>query len=370
MTATFASAPGGMPLPQGPSGAVLGAAGLRVCFVTPHAGHLLAVDDVSLSVPAGRMLGIVGESGSGKTTVARCLAGLLRPDSGEIVLSGEVLTGRRSPAQRRAVQLVFQDPYASLNPRLRVGTVLRELLAEHGIARGEAAEARCRQLMTLVGLGEAALGGYPSAFSGGQRQRIAIARALAVEPAVLVADEPVSSLDVSVQATILALFAELRDRLGLAVVMISHNLAAVRNVCDDVAVMYLGRIVEQGSREAVFGDPRHPYTRALLAAAPRLRPGSEPVAARLAGEPPSATSRPAGCAFHPRCPRAEARCAVEEPRLLPVTPAAAPAATGASAEVASDPVAHPALAAHPAHAAACHFRDERPREDRPREDRP
>ena len=200
------------------------------------------------------MLGVVGESGSGKTTVARCLVGLQAPDSGTITLCGSVVHGRRTPEQRRAAQLVFQDPYASLNPRLRIGTVLRELLATHrtrarrggrGALPGadgprRPARRRARQL--------------PLGVLGGQRQRIAIARALAVEPSVLVADEPISALDVSVQATILALFADLRDRLGIGVVMISHNLAAVRHVCDHVAVMYLGKVVEQGTRDEVFGD--------------------------------------------------------------------------------------------------------------------
>jgi oligopeptide/dipeptide ABC transporter ATP-binding protein len=311
---------------------LLAAEHLRVRFRI-SGGTLVAVDGVSLSVAAGEMLGVVGESGSGKTTVARCIVGLHTPDEGTITLQGIRLGARRDAEQRRAVQLVFQDPYGSLNPRLRVGTVLLELLAAHGLARGAAAEARCVELMGLVGLPPDALSSYPSAFSGGQRQRIAIARAMAVEPAVLVADEPISALDVSVQATILALFADLRDRLGIGVVMISHNLAAVRHVCDEVAVMYLGKVVELGSRDGVFADPRHPYTVALLAAAPRVRPDAARVTTKLAGEPPSPTARPSGCEFHPRCPRAEPICAVEPPKLLAVGPAST-------------------------HLAACHFREE------------
>jgi oligopeptide/dipeptide ABC transporter ATP-binding protein len=215
------------------------------------------------------------------------------------------------------VQLVFQDPFSSLNPRLPVRSVLEELLVFHGLARGAAVGRRCRELMSLVGLPDDALAGYPSSFSGGQRQRIAIARALAVEPQVIVADEPISALDVSVQAAILALFADLRDRVGIGILLISHNLAAVRHVCDRTAVMYLGRVVEIGGKTQIFADPRHPYTKALLAAAPRLRPGPERSAARLKGEPPSMTARPSGCPFHPRCPRAEAVCAERLPELLP-----------------------------------------------------
>jgi oligopeptide transport system ATP-binding protein len=330
-----AATPSGLPKRGRPSLPLLVAEDLSVSFPSGRGQRLTAVEDVSLSVSAGETLGIVGESGCGKSTVARCLAGLLRPDAGTVSLRGELLSARRTREQHRAVQLVFQDPYSSLNPRLSVRSVLAELLVFHGLAQGEAVERRCRELMALVGLPADALDGYPSSFSGGQRQRIAIARALAVEPQVVVADEPISSLDVSVQAAILALFADLRDRLGIAMVLISHNLAVVRNICDRAAVMYLGRIVEVGEREEIFTDPRHPYTRALLAAAPRLRPGPDRVAARLRGEPPSPTSRPTGCAFHPRCPRAEPICTVERPELLP-----APAASS--------------------RLAACHFRDERP----------
>ncbi len=314
---------------------LLSVTGLRVAYGTP-AGLLHAVDGVSLDLPSGGTLGLVGESGCGKTTIARCVAGLIRPDAGSISLDGVELPARRSRGQHRAVQIVFQDPYSSLNPRLTVRSMLRELLAAHDLARGAAAEARSRELLSLVGLPGDALDRYPSAFSGGQRQRVAIARALAVEPRVLVADEPTSALDVSVQATILALFADLRERLGLGILLISHDLATIRSLCDDVAVMYLGRIVEAGPLARVFADPRHPYTCALLAAAPRLR-GSRAVT-RLLGEPPSPIDRPGGCPFHPRCLRAEALCSVEAPQLA--TPAGA---TGL---------------------AACHFRDE-PFADRP-----
>jgi oligopeptide/dipeptide ABC transporter ATP-binding protein len=302
---------------------------VHIGFATP-AGQLRAVDGVSLELARGKTLGLVGESGCGKTTVARCVAGLLRPDRGSISLAGQELPARRSRKQHRAVQIVFQDPYSSLNPRRTVRSTLRELLAVHGIAKGPIAETRSRELLELVGLPHEALDRYPSAFSGGQRQRVAIARALAVEPRVLVADEPTSALDVSIQATILTLFDELRSRLGLSILLISHDLGTIRTLCDDLAVMYLGRIVEFGPRDRVFEDPRHPYTRALLAAAPRLR-GSR-ATARLKGEPPSPIDRPSGCPFHPRCPRAEARCEVEAPALA--SPAGLPGAT------------------------ACHFRNE------------
>jgi oligopeptide/dipeptide ABC transporter ATP-binding protein len=314
---------------------LLVADGLNVSFPTGRGRRLSVVEDVSLGVAEGETLGIVGESGCGKTTVARCLAGLLRPDSGTVSLRGAPLGARRTREQRRAVQLVFQDPFSSLNPRLSVRSVLAELVTLHGLARGEEVERRCRELMSLVGLPAEALAGYPSSFSGGQRQRVAIARALAVEPQVIVADEPISALDVSVQAAILSLFADLRDRLGIGIVLISHNLAAVRHVCDRAAVMYLGRVVEVGGREEIFKDPRHPYTKALLAAAPRVRGHSVAPGARLKGEPPSATARPSGCPFHPRCPRAEAQCAGQRPELL-------------------------AVSARNNRLAACHFRGEAP----------
>ena len=238
---------------------------------------------------------------------------------------------RRSQADRRRVQMVFQDPYSSLNPRLTVGGVLRELLhVHHVVPRGEVGT-ESERLLTLVGLPEEAVGAYPRQFSGGQRQRIAIARALALRPEVLIADEPVSALDVSVQATILNLLASLRAELGLSLLLISHNLAVVRHLCDRVAVMYLGRIVEVAPTEQLFSDPRHPYTRGLLAAIPRLAAGvPDAEAPAISGDPPSPLNIPSGCRFRTRCPIAQQRCEEEDPEL-----------TGA-AEV-------------PGHLAACHF---------------
>ena len=284
----------------------------------PVAGgrELRAVDGVTFQVGQGQILGLVGESGCGKTTAARCMAGLLAPWSGVVSLDGVPLAARRTAAQRRAIQMIFQDPYSSLNPRLTVRRMLRELLAVHKLVPRAALEERCRELVRLVGLPAAALDGLPGQFSGGQRQRIAIARALAVEPQVLIADEPVSSLDVSVQATILRLFADLRDRLGLTMIIISHNLAVVRQLSDRVAVMYLGRVVEEGAADELFGSVRHPYARALLAAAPGLhqRGLTRP---DLHGEPPSPVDLPSGCRFHPRCPRAADICLREDPLPRP-----------------------------------------------------
>jgi oligopeptide/dipeptide ABC transporter ATP-binding protein len=313
---------------------------LKATFDVKDYGVVRAVDGVSLDVAAGEIVGLVGESGCGKTTIGRCITGQVVADSGAIVMSGATLGRRRSLEQRRAVQMVFQDPASSLNPRMSVRVVLTELLHVHKLVPRDQVERRCRELMDLVGMPAQALDGHPHQFSGGQRQRIAIARALAVEPALLIADEPVSALDVSVQATILQLFDDLRHRLGLAVLLISHNLAVVRYLSDKVAVMYLGRIAEIADRDALFGDPRAPYSRVLLEAAPRLSQVGKTPEPGLKGDPPSAVNIPAGCRFHTRCPRAEERCAVEEPALLAVDDGAAPAG--------GQP-----------HLAACHFRDER-----------
>jgi len=318
--------------PAEPPAPMLSVRDLTVSFASARRGRILAVDGVSLRLHAGEAVGLVGESGSGKTTVARTIAGLIVPDTGEVELDGTRLT-HRSRADRRAIQLVFQDPYASLNPRRTVRGVMRELLRVHELASGPELEVRCVELMGLVGLPAEALDRKPAAFSGGQRQRVAIARAIAVQPRLIVADEPVSALDVSVGATILALFGRLRSELGLGLLLISHNLAVVAAICDRVAVMYLGRVIEEGPRAAVFNDPRHPYTRALLDAAPRLRPEASE-GPRLRDEAPPAGARPSGCAFHDRCPRVEDICRRESPALAPVD-------------------------GQPERAAACHFSHER-----------
>lgn len=247
---------------------------LVVAYGSTHVVH-----GVSLSVAAGSVLGIVGESGSGKTTVARAVAGEIAAVSGQVILDGDDLTGTsRTIAQRRAVQVVYQDPYASLNPRMTVGQVLRELLSVHSVVPRGQVRRRSVELVELVRLPPEVLDARPRQLSGGQRQRVAVARALALEPQVLVADEPTSALDVSVQRTVLDLLSDLRERLGLTVVLISHDLAVVRRLCDTVVVMRDGVIVEDAPADDFFRSPQHPYSRALLAAAPRLRPGLRPAA--------------------------------------------------------------------------------------------
>jgi oligopeptide/dipeptide ABC transporter ATP-binding protein len=274
-----------------------------------------AVDGVSLSVTRGESVGIVGESGSGKTTLARAVSGLVPMSSGQIRLDGAVLPARRAAGVARRVQLVFQDPTSSLNPRLRIGTMLRELLHVHGLADGQAARRRCAELLELVGLPAATADCVPHQLSGGQRQRVGIARALAVEPDVLIADEAVSALDASTTAVITALLRSLRAELGLTLLFVSHDLAVVRELCDRVAVMYAGRVVETGESGELYDSPRHPYTRALLDAIPRLDAPRRPGTAGLAGEPPSPAAIVAGCAFEPRCPIAVSTCATVRPEL-------------------------------------------------------
>jgi oligopeptide/dipeptide ABC transporter ATP-binding protein len=288
---------------------------------TVGAGVLRAVDDVTLHVDPGETLGLVGESGCGKTTVGRLILRLLPATAGRIVFEGQDITRlpeRRLRDFRRAVQVVFQDPYSSLNPRLTVRDIVGEPLRNFGASR-RAAAARVGELLDTVGLAPDYMTRYPHAFSGGQRQRIGIARALALGPRLLVCDEAVSSLDVSVQAQILNLLADLQRQLGLALLFISHNLAVVRHVSQRVAVMYLGRLVEVAPEADLFDHPRHPYTRALLAAVPEAGPDASPPSV-LPGEIPSLLDPPTGCRFQTRCPRAEARCRAAEPPLVEECP--------------------------------------------------
>ncbi|GGB26043.1 ABC transporter ATP-binding protein [Flexivirga endophytica] len=283
---------------------------------------LTALDGVDLELRRGEILALVGESGSGKSTLANILVGSLPATRGQVVQDGSAIPARRDKELSRRIQMVFQDPYSSLNPRLTVRAMLSELLRVHDIVPRSEVRKECLRLVSLVGLDEDALDAYPGQFSGGQRQRIAIARALAVRPDVLIADEPVSALDVSVQATILELFASLRDELGLTILFIAHNLAVVQHLCQRVAVMYLGRIVEVAGTDEIFANPRHPYTRALIASIPRM--GDTSGAADLVpeGEPPSPYDLPTGCRYHPRCPFAEAQCRELDPSLRPLSESA------------------------------------------------
>jgi oligopeptide/dipeptide ABC transporter ATP-binding protein len=301
--------------------ALLEVRGVRVDFRTER-GWLRAVDGVDLELDAGETLGLVGESGCGKSTLARAIAGLLPLRAGSIRVAGEELGAASSTALRRIrrrLQLVFQDPFASLNPRLTAASIVGEPLRIHGLAARRELDARVCELFELVGLDASLRRRYPHEFSGGQRQRIGLARALALEPDLLLLDEPVSALDVSIQAQILNLLVDLRRRLGLSILFIAHNLAVVRHVSDRVAVMYLGQVVEVAPRDALYGAPLHPYTEALLSAVPVPDPDVEAQRRRIRieGEVPSAAIPISGCPFRTRCPRAEARCAVERPVLEP-----------------------------------------------------
>ncbi len=304
---------------------------LKVHFPVKHSvfsrvrSHVKAVDDVSFSIEPGETLGLVGESGCGKTTLGRALVRLTEPDSGQILFEGENIARmnhRQLRGRRRKFQIIFQDPFASLNPRMTVEDIIGEALDIHRLARTtQARQTRVTDLLAAVGLDPAYVQRYPHEFSGGQRQRIGIARALAVEPKLIVCDEPVSALDVSVQAQIINLLQDLQAQRGIAYLFIAHDLAIVENISRRVMVMYLGKVVELADAKSIIRSPRHPYTQALISAVPVVDPDSKCQRIILPGDVPSPINPPSGCPFHPRCPIAELpRCRNEVPLLREVAP--------------------------------------------------
>lgn len=304
---------------------------LKVHFPVNHSvlgrarAHIKAVDDISFELARGETLGVVGESGCGKTTLGRAILRLTEPTAGSVLFEGEDITrlGRADlRRRRRGFQMVFQDPSGSLNPRLKAGDSIGEALDIHGLAESKAARRqRVAELLVAVGLDPASATRYPHEFSGGQRQRLGIARALAVEPKLIVCDEPVSALDVSVQAQIINLLQDLQQQRGIAYLFIAHDLAVIEHISRRVIVMYLGQIVERAEAPAIIGAPKHPYTQALISAVPVVDPVSKRARIILPGEVPSPMHPPSGCPFHPRCPRAEyPRCQAEAPALREVAP--------------------------------------------------
>jgi oligopeptide/dipeptide ABC transporter ATP-binding protein len=286
-------------------------------------GQVHAVDDISFEIGAGETLGLVGESGCGKSTAGKTILRLIEPTAGEIRLNGERIDGLSRAGMRpyrRQLQVVFQDPYSSLNPRLSVREIIAEPLRNYAVAKGAALTDRVKELAGKVGLREEALDRYPHEFSGGQRQRIGIARALALNPSLIICDEPVSALDVSVQAQVINLLADLQRELGLSYLFIAHDITVVEHISQRIAVMYLGKIVELAPKASLFGQPQHPYTEALLSAVPVPKPGAAKKRIILKGDVPSPINPPSGCRFHTRCPYAFDRCSAEEPKMREVAP--------------------------------------------------
>ncbi|MFN3697457.1 MAG: ABC transporter ATP-binding protein [Pseudobdellovibrio sp.] len=287
-------------------------------FFLKHVADVKAVDDVSLTVKKGETLGLVGESGCGKSTLGRTLIRLYEPTAGEITFEGQnFLTSRGHDLRkhRKDIQMIFQDPYASLDPRMTIGQIIEQPFVIHNILKPEEREAKVKELLQLVGLRPSHINRYPHEFSGGQRQRISIARAIALNPKLIICDEPVSALDVSIQAQILNLLKDLQEKLGLTYIFISHDLSVIEHICDRIAVMYLGKIVEIGTREEIFNHPQHPYTQALLGSIPSIGTGKKKMAKILTGEIPSPINPPPGCSFHPRCSHKIDRCSKEIPHL-------------------------------------------------------